>query len=137
MRLSLILIGLLLFSATAATAAPPPGNVYDTAPFTTATHFTTVPCGKPFACDARLSEEQYLAQANICAQKRLGFPANMMTLFSRDSGAYENCALPETYAPKSANLGADAQWPICCVVQKADNKCEFQCHFYASGAAGR
>lgn len=126
------LFGVLVSSALAQESVPP-GNIYDTAPFSSAQHFTSVPCGKPFVCGTRVTDEVYLAAANTCAQKRLGFPANMMTVFIRDEGNYENCALPETYAPKSANLGAVAQWPICCIQERDDGRCEFKCHFYSGG----
>jgi len=119
--------------AGSALADAPPGNIYPVAPFTNAQHFTTVPCGKPFRCDSRMRDEDFLQAANLCAQNRLGFPDKMMTLFQKE-GPYENCALPETYAPKGPRLGAAAQWPICCVEDKGNGLCSFSCHYYISGS---
>jgi hypothetical protein len=132
MRQLLLMIAL-AFAPTLAMAqqAAPPANIYNAAPFTAGSLFASVPCGQPFACSPSALDRDYLAAANACANSRFGFPAEMMTVFEID-GAYENCALPESYQPKGGRFMAAAQWPVCCIEDKGDNVCEFTCHFYRS-----
>lgn len=112
------------------TNAPPPAAIFDFAPFSSGAYFSSMDCGAPFSCDAYHSNEDYIQMADQCAASRLGFPQGMMRYFET-SGSYENCVLPDNYAPKGGALGANAQWPICCVQQVGD-QCFFICHAYIS-----
>jgi len=130
--LPLIILAVAMLPAIAvAQQAAPPAAVYDSAPFTTGSLFASVPCGQSFACSPSALDRDYLAAANTCSNSRFGFPTTMLTVFQVD-GTYENCAIPESYQPKGGRFMAAAQWPVCCIVDKGDNVCEFTCHFYRS-----
>jgi hypothetical protein len=127
-----LIVFVCLAFASVAHAEPPPGNIYATAPFANSSLFSSAPCSKPFECDSSMRDEDYLKLANACAAKRFGFPTGILTLFQTE-GVYENCALPETYAPKGGRLGGTAQWPICCVEEKENGLCNFNCYYYLGG----
>ncbi|MGE3769669.1 MAG: hypothetical protein AB7G06_01825 [Bdellovibrionales bacterium] len=133
MKYIFALLMLLIAGLNAQAGTPPPGNIYNVPPFNAAQLFTSVPCGNAFDCRASITQEQVLALANQCATTRLGFPEGMLTLFENE-GTYEKCALPESYAPKGPGLGASTQWPICCIDDKGNGKCELSCHFYRGGS---
>lgn len=132
----LVLIAVMPLSGAAAyddDVTPPPGNIYDAAPFSNATHFSSVNCGQTFSCSAYATAEDLLVLANQCSAQRLGFPEDMLIYFE-PTGTYENCALPQTFISKETGSGNTSFWPICCVAPAGD-QCQFVCHYYTGAGA--
>lgn len=131
---TLVLGAALIMPAVAVAQNAPPAAVYDSEPFSSGVYFSSVPCIETFACDEYISPEQYIAGGDHCAASRLGYPQGIMQYFEPD-GVYKNCVLPGTFAPKGERLGANAQWPVCCIdeVVGAPGQCRFTCHSYISG----
>lgn len=128
-----VLLALLLaapcVAASPARADAPPGNVYQSVPFSAnPSLFTSVPCGPKMQCSA--SDSDLLRAANQCANQRFGFPDGIMGSFIHSNGPYKNCAIPTTFAKMGSGLGAKAQWPICCLSPDEGSGCQMVCHYY-------
>lgn len=123
----------LIAAGPALAAEAPPGNIYNHEPFSNGAYFSSVACLETFPCESYATPEQYIEAADNCASTRRGYPKGMMRYFETE-GVYQNCVLPDTYAPKTESLGAAAQWPICCIgeIENQPGMCRFTCHSYIS-----
>ncbi len=127
------LLALSSFTTFSISAAQPPvtGMVYDAAPFNVEPKLFTSRSCPLFDCSQSSSASDRVKLANACAASRFGFPATMLTSY-QNKGTFKDCAIPSSFMPKSPMMGANANWPVCCVEEKSGNQCEMTCHMFVS-----